>query len=68
MRALTYLPLGVGFGISTPAHVAEFARIADGVVVGSAIVNFIENHGSDPALARKLECFIREFTTPLKNP
>ncbi len=37
------LPVAVGFGISTPAQVAEVARIADGVVVGSALVSSMED-------------------------
>lgn len=66
MRALTTLPLAIGFGISTPAHVEEVSRIADAVVVGSAIVNFIENHGSDPQLPGKLEAYLKELTAPLR--
>ena len=38
MRAHTSLPIAVGFGISTPEHAAAVARIADGVIVGSALV------------------------------
>lgn len=38
VRAATPLPLAVGFGISTPAQAAEVAAYADGVVVGSALV------------------------------
>ncbi len=37
----TDLPVAVGFGIKTPAHAASVARVADGVVVGSAIVSMI---------------------------
>jgi tryptophan synthase alpha chain len=37
----TSLPVAVGFGIKTPAHAASVARVADGVVVGSAIVSMI---------------------------
>ena len=65
MRRLTDLPLAVGFGISTPEQVAEVARIADGVVVGSAIVKFIETHGGDPELAAGLEAFTRRLTASL---
>jgi tryptophan synthase alpha chain len=39
------LPAAVGFGIHTPAQAAEIAKIADGVIVGSAIVKIIEEHG-----------------------
>jgi tryptophan synthase alpha chain len=38
------LPIGVGFGISTPAQAAEVATMADAVVVGSAISLLIEAH------------------------
>lgn len=38
LRESTTLPVCVGFGVSTPEHAAAVARIADGVVVGSAIV------------------------------
>ena len=38
LRRATALPVCVGFGISTPAHAAGVARLADGVVVGSAVV------------------------------
>ncbi len=40
-RRHTGLPVGVGFGISTPAQAQEVCRSADGVVVGSAIINII---------------------------
>jgi len=71
IRPLTDLPLAVGFGIGKPDQVAEAARLADAVVVGSAIVQFIETHGrtsSDPAdLAAKLETFTRGLTAPLRR-
>jgi tryptophan synthase alpha chain len=64
MRAVTDLPLAVGFGISTAAHVAEVGAIADGVVVGSAIVRCIENNiGGD--LEGSLETFARMLSSGL---
>lgn len=45
----TTLPVVVGFGIGTRAHVSEVARHADGVVVGSALVNVIRDHLADPS-------------------
>jgi tryptophan synthase alpha chain len=42
LREATALPICVGFGISTPAHAAQVANLADGVVVGSAIVRAAE--------------------------
>lgn len=41
VRAATSLPVAVGFGIRTPEQAATIARLADGVVVGSAIVNTV---------------------------
>lgn len=66
MRALTDLPLAVGFGISTPEQVAEVAAVADGVVVGSALVRQIEAHAADAGLATQLETFTRRLTAPLR--
>jgi len=41
-RRHTDLPLAVGFGLSRPEHVAAVARVADGAVVGSAIIDLID--------------------------
>lgn len=49
LRAVTALPVGVGFGISRPEHLAQLAPMADGVVVGSALVRCIEEHQDNPA-------------------
>ena len=43
IRSATDLPLAIGFGISTPAQVAEASRLADGVVVASALINHIDS-------------------------
>jgi tryptophan synthase alpha chain len=61
MRAITDLPLAVGFGISRPEHVAEVAAQADAVVVGSAIVRVIEQHAGAPDLPRELEAFAQRL-------
>jgi len=66
IRPLTDLPLAVGFGIGSPEQVAETARLADAVVVGSAIVQFIETHGASADLAGHLETFTRSLTAPLR--
>jgi tryptophan synthase alpha chain len=66
IRPLTDLPLAVGFGIGRPDQVAEVSRLADAVVVGSAIVHFIESHGASPDLAAELETFTSKLTAPLR--
>ena len=43
----TDLPVAVGFGVRTPEQAAEIARVADGVVVGSALVELVGEHGED---------------------
>ena len=50
IRSATELPLAVGFGISTPGQAAQVARVADGVIVGSALVKAI-GASDDPAAA-----------------
>ena len=47
IRDVTDLPLAVGFGINTPEQARNIGEIADGVIVGSAIVKIIEEHGED---------------------
>jgi tryptophan synthase alpha chain len=51
VRAVSRLPVAVGFGVSAPAQAAEVARLADGVVVGSAVVERLRSGGAAAALA-----------------
>lgn len=54
LRALTAKPLAVGFGVSTPAHAKAIAAYADGVVVGSALIDRVAASGDMPRAARDL--------------
>jgi tryptophan synthase alpha chain len=56
-RRASKLPVAVGFGISTPDQVAAVAALADGVVVGSAIVNVIAGEGDTDELPGVVERF-----------
>lgn len=47
VREVTDTPALVGFGISTPDKAAEICRVADGAIVGSAIVRIIAEHGKE---------------------
>ena len=47
IREVTDTPIMVGFGISTPEQVAQIGKIADGVIVGSALVRIIAEHGAN---------------------
>ena len=59
IKAATEVPVCVGFGVSNPEQAAEIASKADGVVVGSAIVKLIEQNGSSPDCAAKVEAFVK---------
>ncbi|MHB9292247.1 tryptophan synthase alpha chain [Hollandina sp. SP2] len=47
VRQVSTVPAAVGFGINTPEQAAAIGKFADGVIVGSAIVKIIEEHGVD---------------------
>lgn len=49
LKAVTPVPVAVGFGVSTPAQAAEVAAMADGVIVGSAIVEALGTTGVEGA-------------------
>jgi len=59
IRSLTTVPVAVGFGISNPEQAAAVAALADGVVVGSAIVRRIAEIGDAPDLPEKIAEFVR---------
>jgi tryptophan synthase alpha chain len=66
-RAVTDLPLAVGFGISRPEHVAEAGRQVEAVVVGSAFVRLIERERAGPRLEEALETFTRQLKQGFGN-
>ena len=60
IRQATDIPAGIGFGINTPKQAAEMAELADAVIVGSAIVRIIAQHGKEAAP------FISEYVGKMK--
>ncbi|MEM7540185.1 MAG: tryptophan synthase subunit alpha [Pseudomonadota bacterium] len=60
-RALTKVPIGVGFGIRTPSAAAQVAEVADAVIIGSAIVERLEQAASVAAATDDLTAYIAEF-------
>ncbi|HMC66066.1 MAG TPA: tryptophan synthase subunit alpha, partial [Gemmataceae bacterium] len=69
LRQLTDLPICVGFGISKPEHVALLRDVADGVIVGSALVRRLEAAASRPAaeVLDEIEHIVRGLVAAL-NP
>jgi tryptophan synthase alpha chain len=61
MRAITDLPLAVGFGISRPEQVGQAGRLVEAVVVGSAFVRLIERCAGGDGLETELEAFTRRL-------
>jgi len=59
VRAQSSLPVAIGFGISSPEHVAEACRSADAAVVGSALVNVIAEHGAAADVAERAGEYVR---------
>ena len=61
VRNYTDLPVAIGFGISSAAHVAEVAKYADGAVVGSALIDTLADGDADGAAGRAGH-YIRSLT------
>ena len=67
IRAVTKLPLAIGFGISTPEQARAAAQHADAVVVGSAIVKRVGEFGAAPDLASRVAEFVRPLVQAVKS-
>ena len=69
IKSTTGLPVGVGFGVSSPEQVETIAEYADAVIVGSAIVRIIEEHGNNKdILLKELSGFIGSLSGACNKP
>ena len=67
LRTMTDKPICVGFGVSRPEHVRTVAQVADGVIVGSAIVSKVAEHPDDrDKLIKTVSGFASELTASLR--
>lgn len=66
IRGTTTVPVCVGFGVSSPEQAATVAAMADGVVVGSAIVKLIEKHGAEPDVTERVEALVKPLVAAVK--
>jgi len=67
IRAHTQLPVAIGFGVSTPEQARTVAGYGDAVVVGSAIVNRIAEHGKSPDLVPRVAGFVKSLADAVKT-
>ena len=67
IRSVTDLPIGVGFGISTPEQAAQVATMADAVVVGSAISLLIETHAQSGGVAQAVGALVAAMKEAMKS-
>ena len=61
IRKFTDLPVGIGFGISSPEHVREVVEYSDAVIVGSAIIKIIEKYSTGPDLISMVGGFVHKL-------
>ncbi|MBM3833866.1 MAG: tryptophan synthase subunit alpha [Verrucomicrobia bacterium] len=67
IRKQTDLPVAVGFGISNPDQARIVAASAEAIVVGSAIVNQIAQHGKQPDLVQRVTNFVQSLARSVKE-
>ncbi len=67
IRAISPVPVGVGFGISSSEHVAQVAGMADAAIVGSAISQVIEQSLGQPDLVARVGALVAELKTALRS-
>ena len=67
IRAISPVPVGVGFGISSPEQAAEVASVADAVIVGSVLSQIIETHGGQPDLVERIGVFAGSLKQGIRN-
>ena len=65
VRASTEVPLAVGFGVSTPEHAAEVAKYADGVIIGSRLINHGERGPIIDVAGKSVVTFLNEVNEVL---
>ena len=64
IKSVTQVPVAIGFGIHTPHQAEQMARIADGVIVGSAIVKIIAKYGT--GAAAHIYSYVKEMKEKVK--
>ena len=68
VRYATDKPACVGFGVSTPQHVARISAVADGAVIGTALVEFLDAHADDPGRDEELRRLVSSWKDATRRP
>lgn len=66
IRKITKLPIAVGFGITKPEQAKAIGEIADGIVVGSAIVRLIDENRNNPDLIKIVSEYVKKIKHALR--
>jgi len=66
IRANTELPIAIGFGISNPEQAKTVAQYAEAIVVGSAVVNQIAEHGKNADMVSRVGNFVKTLVSAVK--
>jgi tryptophan synthase alpha chain len=66
IRAHTTLPIAIGFGISNPDQAKTVAQYGEAIVVGSAVVNQIAEHGKSSDLVPRAGSFVKSLVSAVK--
>ncbi len=67
VKRLSPIPVLVGFGISNPAMAAEAARLSDGVIIGSALIEIIRGNGDLTKASKKLKSFLQSIDREMNS-
>jgi len=67
VKSISPVPIGVGFGISSPIQAAQVAEVADAVIVGSAISQIIETHSGKADLVPQVGTFVGGLKQALRQ-
>ena len=67
IRRISPVPVAVGFGIATPQDAKEVSGMADGIIVGTAIVRQVEQHVHDSDLAHHVGRFVQSLKTAMAS-
>jgi len=67
IRAISPVPVGVGFGISSPQQAAQVAGVADAAIVGSAISQIIEQSLGKTDMVERVGAFVCQLKSALRS-